>query len=130
MTSREHNRYEYYKGHYYATKLQVNNENEHDTNNATNQQYETPQYEDNGTNQQYETPQYEEIEEMVHLPIPTEMVHLPVPTETEDKKKYTVIEMDSTEHHTDDTDDLFWNTLTDHTDDTDDTDETKTVVEV
>ena len=64
MTSREHNRYEYYKGHYYANKLQVNNENEHDTNNGTNQQYETSQYED-------------EIEEMVHLP---------VPTETEDKK--------------------------------------------
>ena len=36
MTSREHNIYEYYKGHYYANKLQVNNENEHDINNATN----------------------------------------------------------------------------------------------
>ena len=52
----------------------------------TNQQYETPQYEDNGTNQQYEAPQYEDqIEEMVHLPVPTEMV-LPVPTEVEDKE--------------------------------------------
>ena len=40
--------------------------------------------------------------------------------------------MNSTEHHTDDTDDLFWNTLTDdtdNTDDTDDTDDTETVVE-
>ena len=42
MTSREHNRYEYYKGHYYANKLRVNNKNEHDTNNGTNQQYEPP----------------------------------------------------------------------------------------
>ena len=63
MTSREHNRYEYYKGHYYANKLWVNNENEHDTNNSTNQQYETPQYDD-------------QIEEIVHLPVQTEKVHL------------------------------------------------------
>ena len=39
---REHNRYEYYRAHYYANKLQLNNENEHDTkNNGTNQQHET-----------------------------------------------------------------------------------------
>ena len=43
MISREDNRYEYYKGHYYANKLKVNNKNEHDRNNGTNQQYETPQ---------------------------------------------------------------------------------------
>ena len=61
------------------------------------------------------------------------MVHLPLPTETEDKKQNhqndTVIEMKSTGHNTDD---LFWNSLTDDTDytyDTDDTDETETEVE-
>ena len=58
------------------------------------------------------------------------MIHLPLQTETEDKKQNhqndTVIEMKSTEHDTDDTDDLFWNSLTD---DTDDTDETETEVE-
>ena len=94
MTSREHNRYEYYKGHYYANKLQVNNENDHDTNNGTNKQYETPLYDD-------------KIEEMVHFPDPTEaedkeVVHLPVPTEGEDKKqKYAVIQMKSTGHEED-----------------------------
>ena len=83
MTSREHNRYEYYKGHYYANKLQLNNGNEHDTN--------------NGTNQQYETVNEDEIEAMIHLPLETE-----TQTVTEDRRQNhqndTVIEMKSTGH--------------------------------
>ena len=84
MTSREHNRYEYYRAHYYANKLQLNNENEHDTKN-------------NGTNQQYETVNEDEIEEMIHLPLQTETQKV-----TEDRRQNhqndTVIEMKSTGH--------------------------------
>jgi len=140
MTSTEHDRYEYYKRHYYANKVHINKENSQNTNNDTNHQYETPQFEDNSTIQQYETLQYEdEIEEMPRLPvatemvlpIPTQMVQLPVATQTEDtKQKYTVIEMNSTEHHTgliDATKDFVWYKLshdTDGADDTEDTDDT------
>jgi len=76
MTSREHDRYQYYKGHYYANKLCINNENSQDTNNDPNQQYETPQFEDNGTKEQYETPIYDDqIEEMVQFPNGPEAVY-------------------------------------------------------
>ena len=59
---------------------------------------------------------------------------MPLQTETqkvtEDRRQNhqndTVIEMKSTQH---DTDDLFWNSLTDDTDDTDDTEETETEAE-
>ena len=105
---REHNRYEDYRAHYYANKLQLHNENEHDTKN-------------NGTNQQHETVNEDET----------------LQTETEDKKQNhqndTVIEMKSTQHHTgftDATDDFFWYTLSDDTDGADDTDDTDNTEEV
>ena len=64
MTSTEHNSYQFYKGHYYSNKLRINNTNSQDTNNDTNQQYETPQFEDNGRKEQYD----DQIEEMVQFP--------------------------------------------------------------